>query len=255
MSGVSMAVTGDTNETDKRQQHGSMTMMGSLRVIELQLVAFVLVFSASGLVSLFDLLFPVFVSIYLLALSRFVFPSYTHGVSQTIFHGSKAFRVSVIVGTILGLFLPLAYVLGGFGRGDKHAVRSASPHLFLISFQILTENIISGLSMFSPPVRALGPLMYTVRRIFVDINWIHDVWLNIILPPNAHIKDKAWYWFGRVLAVANLVYFSINLFGFLIPRFLPRAFKRYFQEREEIYAKAAEDKPHVPKRKTINLCL
>jgi hypothetical protein len=53
------------NETDKRQEHGSMTMMGSLRVIELQLVAFVLVFSTSGLVPLLDLLFPAFVSIYL----------------------------------------------------------------------------------------------------------------------------------------------------------------------------------------------
>lgn len=262
MSGVSLAVAGGGYETEKRQEQGSMTMMGSLRVIELQLVAFVLVFSASGLVPLLDLLFPFFVSIYLVALSRFAFPSYNRGVSQTVFHGSKAFQFYVIVGTIVGLFLPLAYVLGGFGRGDKLAVKSASPHLFLISFQILTENIISGLSVFSPPVRALVPLMYTVRRIFVDINWIQNVWLNITLPANAHFKDKAWFWFGRVLAVANLVYFSINLFGFLIPRFLPRAFKRYFQERGEIYAKAAEDKPHgiinkshVPQKKSINLCL
>ncbi|GAU25396.1 hypothetical protein TSUD_70490 [Trifolium subterraneum] len=261
MSGVSLAVTGGGNETDKWQEHGSMTMMGSLRVIELQLVAFVLVFSASGLVPLLDLLFPVFVSIYLITLSRFAFPTYCR-VSQTIFHGSKLFQAYVIVGTIVGLFLPLAYVLGGFGRGDKLAVKSASPHLFLISFQILTENIISGLSLFSPPVRALVPLMYTVRRIFVDINWIHNVWLNVTLPANPHFKDKAWFLFGRILAVANLVYFSINLFGFLIPRFLPRAFKRYFQERGEIYAKAAEDKPqriihksHVPQKKTTNLYL
>jgi hypothetical protein len=109
-------------------------------------------------------------------------------VSQTIFHGSKLFQAYVIVGTVIGLFLPLAYVLGGFGRGDKLAVKSASPHLFLISFQILTENIISGLSVFSPPVRALVPLIYTVRRIFVDINWIHDVWLNVTLPANPHFK-------------------------------------------------------------------
>jgi len=188
MSGVSLAVAGGGYETEKRQEHGSMTMMGSLRVIELQLVAFVLVFSASGLVPLLDLLFPFFVSIYLVALSRFAFPSYNRGVSQTVFHGSKAFQFYVIVGTIVGLFLPLAYVLGGFGRGDKLAVKSASPHLFLISFQILTENIISGLSVFSPPVRALVPLMYTVRRIFVDINWIHNVWLDITLPENAHFK-------------------------------------------------------------------
>lgn len=38
------------------------------------------------------------------------------------------------------------------------------------------------------------------------------------------------------------MYFSINLFGFLIPKFLPRAFERYFRERDEIHAKTAEDK-------------
>ncbi|KAG6781392.1 hypothetical protein POTOM_014292 [Populus tomentosa] len=43
-----------------------------------------------------------------------------------------------------GLFLPLASMLGGFARGDDQAVRSVTPHLFLLSFQILTENIISG---------------------------------------------------------------------------------------------------------------
>ena len=56
------------------------------------------------------------------------------------------------------------------------------------------------------------------------------------------MQDKAWVWFGRYLAVANLVYFSINLFVFLIPKFLPRAFEKYFHTRDEVYAKTAEDK-------------
>lgn len=161
----------------------------------------------------------------------------------------------VVLGTTIGLFLPLAYVLGGFARGDEHALRSATPHLFLLSFQILTENIIGGLSLFSPPVRAMVPMIYTIRRIFVDIDWIHDVWQNKTLPVNASIQDIAWYWFGKGLAVANLAYFSVNLFGFLIPRFLPRAFERYFQEKGEIHAKSAEDKRSVlanksPEKKT-----
>ncbi|KAG5019469.1 hypothetical protein JHK87_015324 [Glycine soja] len=62
--------------------------------------------------------------------------------------------------------------------------------------------------------------------------------------------DLAWYWFGKGLAVANLAYFSINLFGFLIPRFLPRAFERYFQEKGEIYTKSAEDKRSVVVNRT-----
>ncbi|GMH27415.1 hypothetical protein Nepgr_029258 [Nepenthes gracilis] len=315
-------------------------VMGSLRAIELQLVAFIMVFSASGLVPLLDLVFPAFATAYVVALSRLVFPA--HGKSgresREIFRGNRLFRLYVILGSVVGLFLSLAYVLGGFARGDDHAVRSATPHLFLLSCQILTENIISGLSLFSPPVRALVPLLYTVRRIFVIIDWTVDVWLNKTLPANAHIKDwlpkdlfvlangsspsrvvmrlkkvhkatkinttcpfsersiglatrepgsqvmplhlenlfadldldilsdtrrtksafllqgfapsrsayswkdVAWFWFGRSLAVANLVYFSINLFGFLIPRFLPKAFEMYLTERDELHSKKAEDK-------------
>ncbi|XP_043703817.1 uncharacterized protein LOC122653920 [Telopea speciosissima] len=271
MSGVTLAVAPRTDVDDQtttstadptkpppsrvhqhqHQHQHQWGVMGSLRVIELQLVCFIMVFSASGLVPLFDLVFPAFISAYLLALSSWVFPSRHHdgqgkrtmvGESSEIIKGSGLFRLYVVVGTTVGLFLPLAYVLGGFARGDDHAVRSATPHLFLLSFQILTENIISGLSLFSPPVRALVPLLYTTRRIFVIIDWIYDVWFNKRLPANAELKDVVWFWFGKVLAAANFVYFSINLFGFLIPRFLPKAFESYFRERDEIHFKIAEDK-------------
>lgn len=173
----------------KLQQQQQQSVLGSLRVIELQLVAFIMVFSVSGLVPLLDLIFPAFTSAYLLALSRFAFPSYGRisFSSPEIFQGSRFFRFHVILGTTIGLFLPLAYVLGGFARGDDQAVRSATPHLFLLSFQILTENIISGWSLFSLPVRALVPLLYTVRRIFVIIDWINYVWVNKTLPANAEI--------------------------------------------------------------------
>ncbi|TYJ40999.1 hypothetical protein E1A91_A04G181100v1 [Gossypium mustelinum] len=203
-------------QQQQQQQSGVGSIMGSLRVIELQLVVFIMVFSISGLVPLLDLVFPAIASAYIIALSRFAFPSNGHvsTASQEIFQGSKLFRLYVILGTAVGLFLPLAYVLGGFARGDNHDVRSATPHLFLLSFQILTENMIGGLSLFSPPVRALVPLLYTVRRIFVLVDWIHDVWLNKTLPVNAQLKDIVWHWLGKGLAAANLLYFSINLFLF-----------------------------------------
>ncbi|XP_057777005.1 uncharacterized protein LOC130995655 [Salvia miltiorrhiza] len=239
MSGVSVGVA-----APKQQPASAGGVMGSLRVIELQLVAFIMIFSASGLVPLLDLVFPALASAYLIALSRFVFPSAGKGGGESaeIFHGSRVFRVYVVAGTTVGLFLPLAYVLGGFARGDEHAVRSATPHLFLLSFQILTENIISGLSLFSPPVRALVPMLYTVRRIFVVLDWINDVWVNKTLPANAQLSEVGWFWFGRWLAALNMAYFSVNLFCFLIPRFLPRAFERYFKERDETQAKMAHDK-------------
>lgn len=246
MSGVSVGVPpsrSDEAAAASSAVGGGGGVMGSLRVIELQLVAFIMIFSASGLVPLLDLVFPALASAYFLALSRLVFPAVGKGgESAEIFQGSRVFRLYVIVGTTVGLFLPLAYVLGGFARGDEHAVRSATPHLFLLSFQILTENIISGLSLFSPPVRALVPMLYTVRRIFVILDWMNDVWINKTLPANAPMSDVGWYWFGRCLALLNLTYFSMNLFCFLIPRFLPRAFERYFRDRDETQAKIAEDK-------------
>lgn len=202
MSGVSLAVApcsepdqtsmGTKQKATHLQQQQPVIgggVMGSLRVIELQLVAFIMVFSVSGLVPLLDLIFPVFASAYFLLLSRLAFPS--HGPvssSLELFQGGRLFRLYVLVGTIIGLFLPLAYVLGGFARGDDYAVRSATPHLFLLSFQVLTENIVSGFSLFSPPVRAMVPLLYTVRRIFVIIDWMTDVWVNKTLPANAELK-------------------------------------------------------------------
>ncbi|XP_073147638.1 uncharacterized protein [Henckelia pumila] len=257
MSGVSMGVppqsdhldetwTDPTKPTAQRQpQHAAAlgNVMGSLRVIELQLVAFIMVFSVSGLVPLTDLVFPALISAYILGISRFVFPTLGHSTkSPELFQGSRLFRLYVILGTIVGLFLPLAYVLGGFARGDDHAVRSATPHLFLLSFQILTENMISGLSLFSPPVRALVPMLYTARRLVVILDWVSDVWINKTLPANAQFKDVAWFWFGRVLSVGNMGYFSMNLLCFLIPVFLPRAFEKYFKERDELHAKMGEDK-------------
>nr|XP_043623558.1 uncharacterized protein LOC122595284 [Erigeron canadensis] len=253
MSGASLAVgplpepdeTTTTTVGQKRQRVNSVMggAMGSLRVIELQLVAFIMVFSASGLVPLFDLAFPVFTTVYLFALSRLAFPCRATSVTlNEIFHGNRLFRAYVILGTTVGLFLPLAYVLGGFARGEEHSLQSATPHLFLLSCQILTENVISGLSLFSPPVRALVPMLYTVRRIFVILDWVHDAWFNKTLSPNAAIEDVAWFWFGRGLAAANLAYYSINLFVFLIPKFLPKAFDQYFRDTNENLTKMREDR-------------
>ncbi|CAN1163748.1 hypothetical protein LINPERPRIM_LOCUS32785 [Linum perenne] len=152
------------------------------------------------------------------------------------------------MGTTIRLFLPLAYVLGGFARGDNTAVKSATPHLFLLSCQILTENLVPGLGLFSPPIRALVPLMLFRPWVFVFLDWIHHVWVDTPLPSDAHFAEVGWYWFGKSLAVANMTYFSINLLCFLIPRFLPRAFEKYFDERDnEIHSKMTHD--HKPPQK------
>ncbi|GJZ43887.1 hypothetical protein Tco_0591142 [Tanacetum coccineum] len=119
MSGVSLAVaprsepdeTSPTTANQKTQHHRQQQqttvggIMGSLRVIELQLVAFIMVFSASGLVPLFDLAFPVFTTVYLLILSRLAFLG--HGIpysaeSELIMNYTKK-ELSAFITSVLSL--------------------------------------------------------------------------------------------------------------------------------------------------------
>ncbi|KAI3817432.1 hypothetical protein L1987_11222 [Smallanthus sonchifolius] len=87
MSDIQLAVAhglepGKPSTADQNTHHhqeatpaaGGGGMMGSLRWIELQLVAFVMVFSAIDLVPLFDLVFTAITTAYLLLLSRLAFP-------------------------------------------------------------------------------------------------------------------------------------------------------------------------------------
>nr|CAB3484311.1 unnamed protein product [Digitaria exilis] len=209
MSGISLAVAPrfDPDHGLERQPTATLGgVMGSLRVIELQLVAFIMVFSASGLVPLIDLAFPIATTIYLLTISHLAFPPLTaatgtassssHHDQQEIFRGSLLFQ-ACMVGTTLGLFLPLAHVLGRFAHGDDAAVRSATPHLFLLSCQILTENMVGSLGAFSLPVRALVPLLYMVRRVFVIIDRVYDVWATRTLTRSSTTQEAAWLWCVR----------------------------------------------------------
>lgn len=241
MSGLSVAVgaprEGQGRARNMEDEGAPRGLLSSMRTIELQLVAFIVVFSASGLVPLVDLVFPVFVTTYLYLLSVLVFPSHRkEGSRMEVFHGSRMFKLYLFVGTVVGLFLPLAYVLGGFARGNQEAVRSCTPHLFLLSAQVLSENIVRNLSVWSPPVRAFLVAIYTARRIFSLADWVTSAFYHTSLPEEPAFHDFAWAWFGRALAASNFIYFNINMFCFILPRFIPRAFERYFQAKAETTA-------------------
>jgi hypothetical protein len=67
------------------------------------------------------------------------------------------------------------------------------------------------------------------------------------------VQEEAWFWFGKFLAASNTIYYTINLFVFLIPMFLPRAFEKYFESRaiyiEEKEKKRAEAAAEAERRK------
>ena len=152
-------------------------MIGSRGSIEVQLVAFIIVFVASGLVPLEDALFVVFVTIYIFLLScRCAFPAYpmTHITLQKSHETRKGIwrQTYIVVGTLLSFFLPLAFALGGFSRGNPDPARVATPHLFLSASQLLSELGISQYPRFSPPVRVILTLLYTTRCVFSLTNWM-----------------------------------------------------------------------------------
>ena len=183
--------------------------MGSFRVIELQLVAFIVVFSASGLVPLIDILFPIVLSFYAFLLSKLVFPRYKN-TDLEVFKGNRWFQLYVVTGTVIGLFLPLAYVLGGFARNDQRSVRAATPHLFLLSCQVLSENLVSGLAIFSLPVRAILPILYNGRRLFALVDWCEEMFLTTHLSKNPTFNVSTFPSFSF-----RFMHFALSLSGFL----------------------------------------
>jgi hypothetical protein len=177
-------------------------VMGSFRVIELQLVAFIVVFSASGLVPLIDILFPIVLSFYAFLISKLVFPRYNN-TDLEVFKGNRWFQLYVVTGTVIGLFLPLAYVLGGFARNDQASVRAATPHLFLLSCQVLSENLVSGLAIFSLPVRALLPILYNGRRLFALVDWCEEMFLTTHVSKDPTFNVSTFPSFSSVLCTLH----------------------------------------------------
>lgn len=50
-------------------------------------------------------------------------------------------------------------------------------------------------------------MLYTVRRIFVVLDWINDVWLNKTLPANAELSVILYYNLSCLVSFGLLYYF------------------------------------------------
>lgn len=80
------------------------------------------------------------------------------------------------------------------------------------------------------------PVFYNTKRIFTILDWLRaDFWkqtADLDLPSfSSSSAAVLWLRFGWGLAVANLVFWSFNLFCFLIPVYLPKAFRIYHQKK------------------------
>jgi len=83
---------------------------------------------------------------------------------------------------------------------------------------------------FSAPARILVPIVYNARRVLTLVEWIMSEFSREDV--TGTVSARRMY-AGKVLAAVNLGIWSFNLFGVLIPVYLPRAFKRYYGSDKE----------------------
>ncbi|KNA24299.1 hypothetical protein SOVF_017050 [Spinacia oleracea] len=187
------------------------------------------ILGASGMVSLGDFGIFVFSTIYMCFLSKFAFPtnnSQDQAQQKPVFDpNSTILGLYILFAAVIGLFLPILYILYGILEGDKDGIKAAGPHVFLLTSQVFMEGV-SVSDRFSLPIRVFIPVFFNSCRLITLKEWLIEEMLKV-----GEDKYGGCYvrlCVGRVLAVANLVFWSYNLLGFLLPVYLPKAFKKYY---------------------------
>ncbi|KAG6496124.1 hypothetical protein ZIOFF_043972 [Zingiber officinale] len=119
----------------------------------------------------------------------------------------------------LGLLLPLMHILDCASGGDTGGAVAAAPHLFLLCIQVFLEGFTFSRG-FSLPIFAFTPILYNSKRLVALFWWVASEF--------ERAEGGRRMVAGRVLAVANSILWVYNLFGFLLPVYLPRVLKRYY---------------------------
>lgn len=119
---------------------------------------------------------------------------------------------------VLGQLLPLTLIGTSFVVGDQVTVREAAPHLFLLAAQVLSENVSFLRNTISFPTKAIVPVMYNARRILNLSTWAAAVFS----------RELSGNVFSRSLVVANVILWNYNLWGFLLPVFVPWCMRTYY---------------------------
>ncbi|KAJ8642895.1 hypothetical protein MRB53_004643 [Persea americana] len=213
-----------SNSTQKIRHPNSLLPSFTFR--HLNALAVMVVLSASGMVSIEDIAFVFFSFFYTIFLFKFAFPDLTPSLKPPVF-GSKINRLMfyyVPLTAFVGLFFPIAYILEGFFRGEKERIEAAAPHVFLLASQLFMEGVTFS-NRFSLPIRAFVPICYNARRMFAIVDWSRSEFGKV----GEEFGGGGWrLQVGKGLAIANLVLWSYNLFGFLLPVWLPIVFKGYY---------------------------
>ncbi|OVA14016.1 hypothetical protein BVC80_1787g92 [Macleaya cordata] len=202
------------------------THRGLLSFRQLNALAVIIVLSASGMVSLQDFSFVILSVFYIFFLSKVSFPPQNPSIENPPIFGEKnrILGIYVSIGALIGLLLPIAYIFHGIIEGDKEGIKAAAPHVFLLSSQVFMEGLTFS-NRFSLPIRVFVPVCYNAMRVLTIMDWLKA---EIGKADEVFSGSERRLYVGRALALANMVFWCFNLFGFLLPVYLPRAFKRYY---------------------------
>lgn len=201
------------------------TKSGFLSFRQLNSLAVIVVLAASGLVGFQDLAFLVLSLVYIYVLSVVAFPSLGPAREPTVFDPrNRVLRLYVSFAAVVGLFLPIAYIFEGIYEGDKEGIAAAAPHLFLLASQVFMEGVAFS-ARFSTPIRVFVPVSYNARRIFTLMEWLESEFGKEGRDGGGSARRV---YVGRILAAANMALWCFNLFAFLLPVYMPRAFKKYY---------------------------
>lgn len=96
--------------------------------------------------------------------------------------------------------------------------------MFLLASQVFMEGVASS-GGFSIPIKVFVPVAYNSVRIYSIIDWLKS---EISKVDEEYGGSLRRVYIGRGLAGANMAFWSFNLFGFLLPYYLPMAFHRYY---------------------------
>ncbi|KMT16362.1 hypothetical protein BVRB_3g055080 [Beta vulgaris subsp. vulgaris] len=221
-------ITTSLNLTSKHpQKPGNNLLFLNLR--QLNCLAIMIVLAASGMVSPGDFAIFVFSVIYIFFLSNFAYPTYNN-ISPTqqkpVFdQNNKILNIYIIFAGVIGLLFPILYIFHGILEGDQDGIKAAAPHVFLLSSQVFMEGV-SISDRFSLPIRVFIPVFFNSCRMYTLVEWLKEEMVKVV--EGRYSGSYSRLCVGRALAVANFVLWSYNLFGFLLPVYLPRAFKRYY---------------------------
>lgn len=222
-------MSGATSPSSDKNHKVAVTTPGTKNLYSLTLrhyiiLAVIILLSVSGMVRPQDFAFVIFTVIYMYFLSMVAFPVISNSTYPPIFTSKqlKLMGVYIIVTGIIGLIVPVAYVTEGFFLSDKESIKPAVPHLFLLLCQVFMEGV--GFSdKFSLPIRVYVPVVYNSVRILTLMEWLRDEFSK----ENNGASSVRIYG-GRSIAVSNMVLWCFNLFGFLLPVWLPKIFKLYY---------------------------